>query len=191
MNTLCISTNLTSAEWAAWVQAVGSIVAILGAVWTAGWQTRKQHQSGLALQAAQQHQFQAELAKTLSVFARNCSQAVAFLSAQLKDREAVYQIAEGHVHFDLGELSKQDAALAAIPLYSFPSALVTPTMLLSATVRQFREKVEMVLRVDRSMDARAFEDFFQVLRQINESLRATCGDIAKEVERMQHGAAPN
>ena len=59
-------------------------------------------------------------------------------------------------------------------------------MILSATVRQFREKVEMVFRVHRSMDAAAFEDFFRVLLEMNNSVKATCSDIEKEVERVGH-----
>ena len=43
MNTLCFASNLTSTEWAAWLQAIGSILAILGATGIAVWQARKQH----------------------------------------------------------------------------------------------------------------------------------------------------
>ena len=71
MNTLCFSTSLTSAEWAAWVQAVGSILAILGAAGTAVWQARKQHNNALALHLAEQGHVRTELSKTLSVLAQN------------------------------------------------------------------------------------------------------------------------
>ena len=186
MNMLCFATNLTSAEWAAWVQAIGSVLAILGAAGIAVWQARKQHANALALHAAQQKHAKVELAKTLGVLARNCSRAMAHLTGQLKDREAIHEIGEGRVHFDFGELSRLDAAISGISLHSFPSAIVTPTMILSATVRQFREKVEMVFRVHRSMEAAHFEDLFRVLREMNESIKATCSDIDKEVERVGH-----
>ena len=78
-----------------------------------------------------------------------------------------------------------DVSIGGIPLYNLPDSLVTPTMLLSATVRQFREKVEMAIRAHRKMDAAAFEDFFRVLREMNESVEQTCGDIATEVDRVQ------
>ena len=61
-------------------------------------------------------------------------------------------------------------------------------MVLSATVRQFREKVEMVFRVHRNMDSPAFEDFFRVVSEMNDSLKATCDDIAMEVQRVQNTA---
>ncbi len=184
MATLCFSSNLTSAECAAWVQAIGSILAILGAVGIAVWQARKQHNNALALHFAERRHSKTELAMTLSVLAQNCSRVIVFLTGQVNDRQAVHDIAEGHIHFDLGELARLDAAISGIPVYSLPSSLVTPTMILSATVRQFREKVEMVLRTQRSMDGAAFEDFFRVLDEMNMSLKATCKDIATEVEHL-------
>ena len=54
MNTICLTTNLTSAELAAWVQAIGSIVAIIAVVLIAVWQANKQHRNALALHRAEQ-----------------------------------------------------------------------------------------------------------------------------------------
>lgn len=42
MNNLCFMTNLSSAEWAAWVQAVGSVIAIFVAIGVSYWQHRAQ-----------------------------------------------------------------------------------------------------------------------------------------------------
>lgn len=44
-------------DWAAWVQAVGSIAAIFGAAGVAKWQARKQHKSSLDLVRAEQQHF--------------------------------------------------------------------------------------------------------------------------------------
>lgn len=184
MNTLCFASNLTSAEWAAWVQAVGSILAILGAAGTAVWLARKQHNNALALHVAGQRHARSEIAKTLSILAQNCSKAMVFLTGQVTDRESVHNAAEGCVHFDLGELARLDSAMAAIPLQTLPSTLVTPMMILSGTVRQFREKIEIVFRTHRTMDAAAFDDFFRVIGEMNESSKLTCAHIAKEVDRV-------
>ncbi len=54
MNTLCLTTNLTIVELAAWVQAIGSIVAIITVVLIAVWQANKQHRSSLILHRAEQ-----------------------------------------------------------------------------------------------------------------------------------------
>lgn len=185
MNNLCITTNLTSSELAAWVQAIGSVVAIIAAASIAVWQGRKQYRNALALHRAEQRHTRVELAKTLSVLAKNSAKAIAYLTGQLSSRQAIHDIAEGLVHFDFGELSRLDTAISGIPLHNLSDSLVTPTMLLSATVRQFREKTEMAIRVHRQMDAAAFEDLFRVLGEMNKSLEETCGDIATELNRIQ------
>ena len=186
MNNLCLMTNLTSAELAAWVQAVGSVLAIVAAALIAIWQSRSQHRSAMQLHRAEQRHARVELSKTLSMLAKNCAKAVAYSSARLRDRESVYSIAEGDMHFDLGELRRIDNAIAGIPLYSLPDTLVTSTMILSATVRQFIEKVEMALRLHRQMDADAFEDLFRTIGEMNKSLKKTCEDIETEVDRVKN-----
>ena len=40
---LCFMSNLSTADWAAWVQAIGSIGAIVGTALTTRYQVRKQH----------------------------------------------------------------------------------------------------------------------------------------------------
>src|SRR5689334_5762363 len=125
---LCFLTNLTSSEWAAWVQAIGSIVAIIGAVLIAGWQMRRQHLDALRLMAEEGRQSRMELAKTLLVLSRNSLSALDHLTDSMKDRESVHLIADGSVHYDIEQIRRIDASLAAIPLHSLPSSLVTHTM---------------------------------------------------------------
>jgi hypothetical protein len=185
MNTVCLTTNLSSAELAAWVQAIGSVLAIIAAFLIAFFQSRLQHRSALVLHRKEQRHARMAMAKTLSALATNCAKAIAHSSAKLRDREAVHKIAEGEVYFDLGELRRIDTAMASIPLYSLPDTLVSPTMIISATLRQFIDKVEMALRVHRQMDSAAFEDLFRVFGEMNDSLRATCEDVEAEVKRIQ------
>lgn len=182
MNTLCFASNLTSTEWAAWVQAVGSILAIVIATGIAVWVAHRQHNNALALHAAEQRYAKSETTKTLLVLAQNCAKAVATVIGQVDDRAAVYEIAEGRAHCDIEEIARLDLAIMGIPVHNIPSSLVSPTMALSATVRQFREKVETVLRVHRSMDASAFGDFFRIIGEMRDSLEGTCEDIAKIAE---------
>ena len=185
MNTLCFASNLTSAEWAAWVQAIGSIVAILVAVLVAVWQSGKQHKNALNRHIVEQRYAKTELAKTLLVLAERCTKVVTYLADQVGSREAIYEIVEGDTYFDLEEVSRLDVAIAGIPVQNLPSSLVEPNLNLSSTVRQFLEKVQLVLRVHRKMDAAAFADFFKVTSDMTDSLKGTCSDIAREVERIQ------
>ncbi|HRH80249.1 MAG TPA: hypothetical protein PLW81_04320 [Thiobacillaceae bacterium] len=183
MTTLCLVTDLTSSELAAWVQAVGSIAAILGSVGIAIWQASKQHKSALAVHSAEQRSAREEVSKTLSVLATNCLKAMDYLNREINSSEAVYDIAEGGKYFDIFQLERLDQAIANIPLHSLPSPLVTPAMLLGATIRQHRNKVEQVLRVHRTMNANDFADFFKTLEEMKASLALTCNDINKEVSR--------
>lgn len=181
MNQLCFLSGLTSSEWASWVQAVGSILAIVGAAWIARYQAKLQRDSALELHRTERLTARREVAETLSVLAQNSATAMAHVSGQLRDREAVHQVAEGFIHCDIGEVQRLDGYLAAIPLHELPSSLVTLTMILCSAVRQFREKTEMALRLHRQMDANMFEEFFRTLAQMNESVKATCKDISEKV----------
>jgi hypothetical protein len=181
MNELCFLFNLTSSEWASWVQAVGSILAIIAAAWIARYQAQLQSSAALELHRTERLTAQAEASETLSVLAGNSAKAMAHISGQLCDREAVHKAAEGLILCDLGEVQRLDGYLAAIPLHELPGPLVTLTMVLGSTVRQFKEKIEMALRLHRQMDAAMFEDFFRTMAQMNESVRATHKDISEKV----------
>ena len=182
MNELCFLSNLTSSEWASWVQAIGSIIAIIAAAWIAVHQAKLQHKSALELHRTARRTARAEVAGTLSALAENSAKAMAHVGGQLRDREAVHQAAEGLIRCDIGEVRCLDSYLGAIPLHELPDSLVTLTMVLGSTVRQFREKIEMALRLHRQMDAAMFEDFFRTLTQMNESVRAICKDISEKVQ---------
>ena len=188
MNTLCLSTNLTSTEMAAWVQAVGSILAIFGAFLIAGWQARRQFRNALALQHDERQTAKFQTAETLALLADNCLKAMEHLSSQVGSRESVYEIGEGRIHFDIGQIGRLDDAVADIPLHDLPAELLQQTLVLGATLRQYREKVEQVLRVHRDMNASDFEDFFASLTSLRNSLSATCGDISADVERLRSGS---
>lgn len=188
MNELCFLTGMTSSEWAAWVQAVGSIAAIFGATSIAIWQSRKQHQNSLALLRAEHRLARTELALALLSLSTNCQRALAHCAAQFPDRESVHNVAEGRVHFDFNELQVIEGAVRAIPLHSLPHRLVHLTMIVSSTVRQFRENVEFALKSYRSMDAAAFQKYFDVLAELKASLKLTCDDIQAEVTRSENEA---
>ncbi|WP_457570803.1 hypothetical protein [Desulfovulcanus sp.] len=185
MNELCFFSNLTSAELAAWVQAVGSVLAIVAATWIAKHQANLQHQNALDLHKTEKRTEQTDIIKTLSVLAINSSKAMKHITSQLTDRESVHNAAEGLVPCDVGELIRIDTYLSDIPLHTVPHSMVTLTMILGSTVRQFKEKVEMALTLHRKMDAEMFEYFFRTISEMNISIEATCNDINTEVKRLE------
>jgi hypothetical protein len=185
VQTLCFLSNLTSAEWAAWVQAGGSIAAIVGAAWIAIHQAKLQHRNALALHQHEQRSAKADIGKTISVLATNSLKAMKHIAGQLGDRESVYRAAEKLIYVDFGEVNRIDGYLAGIPLHTVPHSLVTLTMVLGATVRQFKEKVEMALRLYRQMDGDMYRDFFETLSAMNKSIEATYGEIEAEVKLLK------
>jgi hypothetical protein len=192
MNTLCFASNLTSEEWAAWVQAIGTIIAILAAMGIAMWQSRQQHKSALALHKAEQRHSRVELAKTLLALCRNCTKAVGHFTDQMSDRESIQKIATRETYFDFGELQTLQNATLNIPLHSFPDTLVTPAMVLGATIRQFQHTVDMAIQIHSQihnvMEPEEFEKFSKTFREFNQSLELTCADIEVAVQRVQQDA---
>ena len=112
---LCFMSNLTSSEWAAWVQAIGSIIAILGAAGIAVWQARKQYKNALAIQAAEKRHEEIEKAKNILALARNCSKTINYITDELNSPQSIYMVAKRHKQIDLVELLRVDAAIRGIP----------------------------------------------------------------------------
>jgi hypothetical protein len=181
MTDLCITTNLTGAEWAAWVQAIGSIAAVIGAAAIAIWQSRTQHRSALALLLAEKRHATLETALTLGTLATNCAAEVSRLTESLSSRQAVSSFATGEQHLDLGELRVLENAVLAIPLYSLPHPLVSPAMVLGSTLRQFRSTVEFALQHHRAMNSDAFDRFFSSCSAMSGSLSSLLADIEQEI----------
>lgn len=185
MNSLCVTTDLTSAELASWVQAIGSILAILAAAGIAIWQSRKQHASALAVHREESRHARHEAAKSLLVLCRNCYRAAAHFASELSSREAIHLVATGEKHFDFEELSALRDASASVQLHQLPDTLIGPAMALAATVRQLRQTVEIAVREHHRMDAESFSNLFKTLGEMTDSLSATTEDIQVEVAALQ------
>lgn len=185
MDVSCFISNFSSTELAAWVQAIGSVVAIAVATWIAIHQAKLQHQYSLDLHRTEKRVERVDIARTLSVLAENAAKAIRHIKKQLKDRESIHLAADGVFHCDVEELRRIDNYLSSIPLHTVPFTLVTATMILESIVRQFLEKTEMALRLSRQMDANMFDDFFLTTSELNSSIDATCRDIEKEIIKLQ------
>jgi hypothetical protein len=177
--------NLTSSEWAAWIQALGSVLAIGAAARLAIYQSREQHKSALALHNREKLDVQIDTTKVLLELAGNSAKVMKNIKLQLHDRESIYNVAEGLVHCPIGEMVRIDKCLSDIPLNTIPSSLVTYTMILGSTLRQFKEKVEMTLNCCLKMDTTMFADFFKCLAKMNVVIEKVCNDINVELKRLE------
>jgi hypothetical protein len=185
MNQLCFLTGLTSSEWAAWVQAIGSVAAIVGAVGVAVWQSRKQHQTSIAVLKAERSFARLEAARALQELSTGALRLLENSAKAFPDRQAVHDTAEGRRFFDFGELRVIERAVQAIPLHTLPHQLVRLTMIVGSCIRQFRENIEFAMPRHRQMDSKDFGTLFESLSSLTKSLSLTCKDIDTAVKKAE------
>ena len=183
MNQLCFAAGLTSSEWAAWVQAVGSIAAIIGTVGIAIWQSRQQHRASMALLLAERSFARVEAAKALQELSIGAHRLLEHSTKAFPDRQAVHDVADGRMFFDFGELRVIEGAIQAVPLHALPHDLVRLTMIVGSCVRQFRENIEFAMPRHREMDGQGFTTLFESLSSLTRNLGLTCKDIEAAVKR--------
>ncbi|WP_175658216.1 hypothetical protein [Burkholderia vietnamiensis] len=168
-------------DWPAWVQAVGSILAIVGSVGVAIWQSRKAQEQTLFTIEQQRKADHLRSARTLIEIAKAALKLQAHVANILNSREAIYNAAPDRLPFDLPEVVALERALNKIEIHTLPAELVSLALIVAATFRQFHIKVEMVLDTHRQMDAAAFDDFVDVMKQMQESMRLTVSDLEAQL----------
>lgn len=185
MNQLCVFSGLTSSEWAAWVQAIGSIAAILGSVGVAVWQSQQQHRTSMATLKAERSFARLEAARAIQELSTGALRLLEHSTKAFPDRQAVHDTAEGRRFFDFGELRVIEEAVQTIPLHTLPHEFVRLTMILGSCIRQFRESLEFALPQYSQMDSNAFDDLFDSMASLTRSLGLTCKDIDAAVKRAE------
>lgn len=176
--------GLSRGECASWVQAWGSILAIAGTAGAAIYQAQTQHQSTIAGLRQEQKQAHPQVAETMGQLATNALKLQRHIAEKLDTRDAIHAAAKHELPFDLPELRSLERALESVVLHQLPAALVSPSMGLAWTVRQFRTKVEMALQFHRTMDAEAFQDFFDSVSTMNSSLDQTVSEFSRTLKTL-------
>jgi len=176
------SCPVATSDTAGWVQAVGSILAILVSVLIAGYQARKQQQQTLYALEQQRRSEYLKVANTLVQIAKNALKLQKHVAAKRDSRDAIQNAAEDRLPFDMPEVYALVRALDSIELHLLPASLISSAMIVGATFRQFRIKVDMVFDTQRKMDGAAFADFFETMKQMQESMRLTVADLDEELK---------
>ena len=97
--TFCrVLSTMSASDWAAWVQAIGTIIAIVGAVGIAMWQTEKQHKSALAEMREDRRQNRREAARNLLALADEALDLLHRSGQALPNRAAIMSLAQGDEH---------------------------------------------------------------------------------------------
>ena len=174
--------SLSPSECASWVQAWGSIGAILGAFLLARQQIGAAN-AAARLAAAERR---LELAKTLDYLARSTISAIDTASVHLATREHVHTAADtGGLPSLMLMLDHLSRRLEAAPVYGMPADLLRGALLLSGTIDQFIWKVRMAFDTHRSMSAEAFDDFFITIGDIKRSLAESASEIRGQTSEAQ------
>lgn len=172
-------------DWPAWVQAVGSVAAILASVRIAAWQARKTQAQTLFVIEQQGRAEYLRSARTLVEMAKAVLKVQAHVAKKLCSRESIGAAAEDRLAFDWPEVIALERALNQVEIHRLPAELVSLSLILAATVRQFRIKVEMALDTHRQMDAAAMVDFQAVMQEMAESLRLTVSDLEGHLSELR------
>ena len=147
---------------AAWVQAIGSIGAILGAFAVAQQQSRNSVRAA-RLEAAEKR---LEAAGTLDFLAASSVRALDHVHGQLGTREHIEVRAHQGMPDLLLTLENLRDGFRQIPLYGLPVDLLRSFNVIAGCVDQYVWKLKGVIEWHRAMDAAAFANYFQVFEDI-------------------------
>jgi heme exporter protein D len=170
--------DLSVSECAAWVQAWGSVVAVLVAVAVAAYQSNSQHKSALKLFARQQAQQRRDQIEALTNIAYEACKLVETIRGALGTLTAALQIARKEVYFDLGAIHYLDESVQRISLIGLAPDMVRPVRRLTDVVRQFRWNIDLVFTDYKNMNADEFSSFASVFSEISKSLQALCAEFS-------------
>lgn len=169
-------------DWPAWVQAVGSILAIAVSAGVAIWQARESREQTLFTIDQQRKADNLRMARTLIEIAKNALKLQKYVAGKLDTREKIYRAAEDNrLPFDMPQVVALEAAFDRIELHLLPSNLIAPTLIFASNFRQFRAKLDMLFDMYRKLDAAHFTDFFETMQAMQESMRLTVADLEKEL----------
>lgn len=174
---LLIPVVLKSSDCAAWVQALGSIAAIAAAIWIGNKQVKSVLQQSKETKLAS-----AEALCELSKAALNLQK---HFEKNLSSRDAVHEAGDTGLVFDMAMLEGLEKSLSSIQFHQLPASLVRLALILSSGITQLRMKVQTAIRVHREMDAAAFDDFFETLKKMTNSLDLTIADIESQVKKIK------
>jgi hypothetical protein len=125
---------LTSAEWASWMQAFGSVLAIVGSLWVARHQAAKQHNYSLRQIRAQHDLEKSSAAAALELIAGGVAASVIQV-ADIIDSKHPPELETRLVDNRIGEIEAHLDANTSISVADFPADSVAHHLSLSLLVR--------------------------------------------------------
>ncbi|WP_369658416.1 hypothetical protein [Variovorax sp. V15] len=163
---------------AAWVQAVGSILAILAAGFFVRWQHDLEQESNRRAE----RELRRRKLDVVVELARATSHSIGYIRDYFPSRQAVHEIALGARFFDRRVVESLGVHLGEIPLYELDDAvLVNEILVLRVNSQHMRDVVARLLERHRHMDGEAFGAAFAAL--------ADCANAANQGYEVIRGRA--
>ncbi len=169
--------NLQNGDKAGWIQAIGTVLAILASSWIAAWQAKSQYKNSLKLQNIQDKNQEIVLTESVVAIIKNSASRVKYVYDTLSTRQDVYDVALKIKYYDFEGLKDVIESLKQIPLKDLPSPkLVTAIMILISSIRQLEIQVDKTIAHHSKLNASEYSTFFLTLLQIKDSTEKTYED---------------
>ncbi|MGJ7555905.1 hypothetical protein ACSFBI_18050 [Variovorax sp. RB3P1] len=175
------ATVLSRLDAPAWVQAVGSILAIVAAAFFV------KYQHSLELRRDTENDKKARMRRylVLAGLARATAAHAEFLRGSYSDRETVHSIAIGSRFYDPGVISSLGEEIAAVPLHEVDDeAIARELLVLKANCRQMKMWVGDMLAHHSTLNADDFAKSFQFLEFASMQCARSRNAILARVEHL-------
>lgn len=186
MNELCILTNLTSSEVAAWVQAVGSLLALGVAFFVVWWQHRQQLREQERKEWTKEYDHLGSILGVLRFAEHKVESSLDAMADPFTFQTHI------QANLDVGDLSRMREVLNGLP----SSVSVRPTLKLELLVFRdaFADAYTMLEGLKRTgvaypQTGEQFAGWVQALKKIQTRLEGASHSFQRERERMLTGDA--
>jgi hypothetical protein len=154
-------------DWAAWAQAIASVLAIIFAGRIATTQAKSQYDNSLRLQTQSEEHKKLVLTEAVSEVVKNTASRVRYIKDTIGDDTKLYNVFNKIEYYDHDCLEDIIDAIKDIPLHELPSPeLVTTIMVLTSTLRQLNIQIEKAITSYRFMDTAQLDKFFLTINEI-------------------------
>lgn len=170
---------------AAWVQAIGSITAILASAGFVRWQHELEQERN---READRETRRRKLDVVVEL-ARATAHSIQYVRGYFPSREAVHDIADERKVFDAPVADDLGSLLSSIPLHELDDPkIANEVLILTRNAQQMRGMVSKLFRFHREMDARAFSAAFegmdlctQAAERSHKAIRARADELVRPI----------
>ena len=176
MNLFCLFSSITSNELAAWVQALGTIVALAIAIW----QSNKQFKNSLRLIEYEKSVEKLEYIKTILEILRAIHLSTQHAISMVNDLDSLHAACNDEDYPFLDDLKHDFDMLTKIPLHSLPYKFIGFVSNINFVNRYILESFAKAMKSSLALDEAEFSRFLNEVTSLNEEQLATIDDFQVE-----------